>query len=152
VNLYPTNVLQASIPPLVAADTAFLAAVTAMHVHLVLDAISPGLDTDFLTLTEPTFTGGAAKNAGTGAQTTFFDPLTGQRVIQLLEPAGGWSWICTVAPASAETVNAVVVTDTADTVTLGSQVLDDPVTITNIGDAITVGTLQLRLNVNAFID
>jgi len=86
---------------LLAADTTTLASVAANHVHLVIAAFVPSLNlSDIGTLTLATFTGSAPKNVGTGTQQTFYDVVAGRRVLQLLEPAGGWTWICTATPGA----------------------------------------------------
>lgn len=141
--MVPTKVTTDAEIDLLAADAATLApAVSGNKVSLVIAPFTPGPDTDVTTLTLATFTGGAAKVAGTGAQTTGFDPITLREFIQILEPAGGWSWVCTGAPAAPETVYGVVLTNNGVTVTYGAELLPAPVTITNVGDAVAVGFLR----------
>jgi len=141
--MIPSAELASTIPALVAADTDYLAAPTAMHVHLVIEPFVPSRDLDLSSLTLATFTGGGPKNAGTGAQQVFHDPLTNMDCIRLLEPAGGWSWLCTVAPAETETVVGYVVTDTANAVMLGSGLLDNPVPISAVNDGLSIPQITL---------
>lgn len=141
----PTSVIVDAARDLLAADTGTLApAALAVHVHLIAEPFVPGLDTDFTALTEATFTGGAAKSAGVGPQQSFNDP-GGNRVVQLLEPAGGWHWQCTVAPGAPETIYGIVYTDNADAVTYGSALLDSPVVITAVGDSVDVPNVRISL-------
>jgi len=112
--MIPTSVLMDSIPALLAADTANLAAATAMHIHLMIEAFTPAADTDFTALTEADFNGSTAKNAGTGAQQVYYDPVNGEWVVQLLEPAGGWHWETVAAGGWLDqTVYGWIGTDTA---------------------------------------
>lgn len=139
----PSRDLWQSMIDAMAADTAFLADALAMHVHLAIAAFVPSLDLDILTLVEATFTGSAAKVAGTGAQPVSFDVPTGAEIIMVKEPAGGWSWTCTVDPVVPETVFGWWITDNADTLLLGSALLDDPVTINAAGQGLTVARVFL---------
>lgn len=151
MNVFPTETLQVTVPELLANDSTYLAAAAAVTVFLIADPFSPGFDTDLTALTLASFTGSTAKGAGIGTQTVFFDPLTGERVIQLKEPAGGWTWIATAAPASPQTIYGICVTDNAGVVTLASGLLPEPVVITNIGDAVVVGTIQFRFPGQIFV-
>lgn len=143
-----SRALYESIADQVATDTAILAAATAMNVHLIAEAFTPTLDTDFTALQEATFTGSAAKAAGTGAQQVFNDPTNGTRVLQILEPAGGWTWECTATPASAETIYGYALTDTANAVTHGTGLLPTPVTINLAGQGITLPNVRINFNPN----
>lgn len=143
--MVPTTVIESAMAELLAADTGTLAAVAAMHVHLIVEPFVPSVNTDFTTLTEATFTGGADKSAGTGTQQVFLDPTTGNRVIQLLEPAGGWTWECTADPVAPQTVYGYVVTDNADAVTYGSELLETPVEITEAGQGLTINNIRINI-------
>lgn len=143
MQLKPSAALRPNGVGLIAADAGTLApAMNANHVHLIKVPFVPDYSTTFNSMNEATFTGGAAKSAGTGTQPNFRDPVTGNFVIDLKEPAGGWVWICTADPVSPETIYGVIITDNADAVTLGSGLLDNPVTISASGDAVDVGDLQ----------
>lgn len=146
--MVPTTVIEAALADLLAADPATLApAALANHVHLIIAPFVPSPDTDLASLTPATFTGSTPKNAGVGTQQSFVDPLTGNRVVQLLEPAGGWHWQCTAAPAAPETVYGYVVTDNADAVTYGSALLDEPVEIADVGDALDIDQVRYTIPV-----
>jgi len=144
--MIPSRELWQAIIDAAAADTAYLAAATAMHVHLAAAPFTPGLDLDLGTLTEATFTGSAAKSAGTGAQPVSFDVPTGFEIITVKEPAGGWSWVCTVDPGAPETIHGWYITDTADAVLLGSGLLEGPVTIDAAGQGLSVSRIILSFS------
>lgn len=149
--MVPSRALFEAMIDAMAADTAFLAAATAMHVHPVVNNFVPSQTISLGSLTLATFTGGAAKNCGVGAQTVFLDPIANLLLIQLLEPAGGFTWECTVTPASPETVYGYAVTDTADAVLLGTALLDTPVAISVAGQGFSVPYIRLRfLNTSPF--
>lgn len=147
--MQPSRALFNSIPAAAAADTAFLAAATSMHVHLAIANFTPDLDLDIGTLVEATFTGGAALDVTSGVQDFFYDVSTGLLTITLLEPAGGWTWVCTVDPLTPETVYGCWVSDTANTGLIGSFLLDSPVTIAAAGEGLTVGNIKLRFKLDS---
>lgn len=147
--MQPTRALWEAMQNLLAADTATLASVTALHLHLAANNFNPTLDLTLGGLTEATFTGSAAKAAGTGTQTTYYDVVSGYRVIEILEPAGGWHWSCTVTPGSPETIYGVYLTDTANAVLYGAMKLDEPITISASGQGLDIGFVQFRFLLNS---
>jgi len=149
--LIPTRVVTNTIPELVAADATLLAdPADAPKAHLITSAFTPGLNSDFSAMTEATFTGSAAKSATAGAQQAYVDPVTSKYVVQLQEPAGGWTWECTADPAATETILGVCVTNQAGDVTYGSMLLDDPVPISAAGQAVPVPWIRIELPIGAW--
>jgi len=147
--MQPSQVTLNAIPELLAADTATFAAVTAMHVHLVAQAFTPAPAlVDATTLTLATFTGSAAKVAGTGTQQVFLDTQTGLLTLQVIEPVGGWTWECTATPGVPETIYGWILTDTADAEILGCALLAAPVEINSAGQGITVDRVRLAFSNN----
>jgi hypothetical protein len=144
--MQPTGALLDSMQTSLAQDTSALAAATTMNVHLIVAPFSPSENTSFGSLTEATFTGGAAKAVTAGNQQQYTDPTTHKRVVQLLEPAGGWTWKCTVAPTPGQTVYGICLTDHANAVTWGSALLETPVPIANVNDAVVVGNITFEFD------
>lgn len=144
--MIPAIELANAIVDAAAADTAYLAAATAMKVFPVVSNFVPSRSLDIGDLTLATFTGGGAKLAGTGAQDVFHDPLTAMRTIQIKSPAGGWTWECTAAPAEPETVYGFIVTDNAGAVLIGSGLLPTPVQIADVDDGFSVPYIRLAFN------
>lgn len=146
--MQPTNTILAAIQTLLADDVGTLAAVTAMHCHLIKAPFTPSETTDFTALSEADFTGGAAKSAGTGNQQAFSDPISGQRIVQVLEPAGGWHWQATALTNLPQTIFGYALTDTANAVTYGAALLDDPVELTGVGDGVDIPQLRFTFSLN----
>lgn len=141
----PSKLLFDAIQSLLAADSATLAPATdANIVSLVINNFTPSQDLVIGDLTLATFTGSAPKAAGTGTQTVYTDPISGERVIQVKEPVGGWTWVCTATPGTPETVYGVILTNDDGTVLLGSQLLDVPVPIVNNGDGFSIAKLWFQ--------
>lgn len=147
----PTNLILDEMQDLLAGDVATLAAVTAMHVHLAMAPFTPGPTRVVGDFTPATFTGSTAKNAGTGTQQTFVDAISGARVIQLLEPAGGWHWLCTAITNLPQTIYGYYVTDTADTDLYGCVAFTTPIILTASGQAIDVANIRFTMVANPLV-
>jgi hypothetical protein len=146
--LTPTQLLLDAALDLLAADTATLAPIVGNKVGLVIAPFTPGPDTDVGDLTLATFTGSAPKVSTAGAPTVAYDPVEKVWYIRLNEPAGGWEWVCTVAPATPETVYGLVYYKTDASETYGAQLLDTPVEIAAVSDSVFVGRLVFRASSN----
>lgn len=148
----PSNVILDRLQILLASDTATLApAALAVHVHLAKAPFTPNPALTLAGLTEADFPGYAVALAGTGTQQAFLDPNTGLRVIQLLEPAGGWTWASTGTPTPNQVISGFYVTDNANAVLYASALLDQPVTISGSGQGVTVGTVRFSMPPGALI-
>lgn len=141
----PTNFLIEDLSAAGAASMTGIGAAMPPNVHLVTDNFTPGPTTDFLTMTEATFMGSAAKAAGMPPQIEGRDPTTGRRKTILKEPAGGWVWECTMAPAVAETITGYVVTDNGNMDTLGSKKFTTPITVSQLGDLVIIDEVSFLL-------
>lgn len=141
----PSRTIWQLIADLLAEDAnTFADPVDAMKVALVASNFVPSLDLTIGSLTLASFTGSTAKLAGVGDQTVYNDPVTGNRILQIKEPAGGWTWLCTATPTPAQVIYGFILTDNAGTVLYGSQVLPNPITIDVAGQAVTVGAINLQ--------
>lgn len=148
--MQPTRALWRRGADLLAADSTTLAPVAlANHVHLAMNSFTPNLDMELADFTEATFTGSAAKDLGIGTQPIYYDGETGLLTITLEDPAGGYVWTCTVTPGAPETIYGVYVTDNADAVLLGAQLLDTPVTISAAGQGLSIGSLDLEFQTDS---
>lgn len=147
----PTTRIYNSITDLLAANVADLAAAAAKHVHLIMAPFTPDLGTDFTTLTPATFTGSGALSAASGAQQSFTDAVSIRRVVQLVEPLGGWHWVTGDAVNLPQTIYGYALTDLADAVTFGSQLLPAPIVLTGAGQAIDVDQVRFTLNLDPLV-
>jgi len=141
-----TTVLDARIATLLAGDTTTLAQATnANLIALIVVPFVPGPSLDFTGLTEATFPGYTALAVGLNAQTVYFDPTTGRRVIEIIPPVGGWQFTSTGATSPQQIVYGFCLVNHAKTVTYGGQLLSTPVTIANSGDGLNLGQVAFNL-------
>lgn len=130
-----------------AADAATLApAMDANLIHLAAAPFTPSLDLGLGDLTEATFVGSAAKAVGLGAQLVGIDTADGELTLTFIEPVGGWRWECTSTPGAPETIYGVYLTNDDDSTLYAAALLPTPVTITSIGDFVSVGELTLKFS------
>lgn len=148
----PSPAMLDTLNTLLATDAGSLAdPANALHVHLANAAFNPASVLVPGDISEATFTGSAAIAAGLGAQQDFDDPVTGLRVVQIKEPAGGWHWLCTADPLTPETIYGWYLTDNTDAVLYGSALFGTPVVITQAGQAIDLGNVRFEMSNQALI-
>lgn len=139
----PSNALAQAMMNLLAADANTLApAADAMKVKLVASSFVPSRGLTIGSLTLATFNGSTPLEPVLGAQEVGYDPVRGERFVQIIPPEGGWYWECAVAPGAAETIYGVILTDDAGTALHGSALLDTPVIVQSVGDSVYLPVLR----------
>jgi hypothetical protein len=124
---------------LLAGDTTTLASATlACKVHLAQAAFTPAPGLTVASFTEATFQGYAALAAGLNTQQVFFDPATGNQILQMLEPAGGWHWGTTGTTSLPQTIYGWYMTDNASATVYGSALLPSPVVLNAASQGVDV--------------
>jgi len=138
-NVIPTTAVFNQTQALLAADATTLAPATDANViALIIANFVPSKSLLPADLELATFTGSTPKAIGTGAQTVFTDPLTGNRVIQMKEPVGGLTFVCTADPTLPETVFGFGLFNDDLSVLLGTELLPNPVPISLSGDGVVI--------------
>lgn len=128
----------------VAANPEFTAG-TLGKVVPIIEPYTPALGLTLADLTLATFTGSAPKVQGAEPD-LFTDPATGNIVLHLHDPAGGWLFVCAVAPAATETIYGFALTNAAGSILVAvTEPLNDPVEITEVGDGVDAGTLEFQI-------
>lgn len=146
----PTKAMLDILQLLLANDAASLAdPAAAVHVHLAMANFNPASVLIPADITEATFVGSAVLSAGLGAQQAFTIPATGERIVQLKEPAGGWHWVATAATDLPQSIYGWYVTNLADTILYGSELFSAPIAILSIGNGIDVGQVRFRMPAGA---
>jgi hypothetical protein len=145
LGLLPTFAVREQLGNLLAADATTLApAMTANKIALVNQAFTPNENLTIAGLSFATFTGSTPIAGAAGAQGVGLDPATGDQVVTILAPAGGWRWTCTTAPTTAETIYGYALTNNAGTTLLGTELLPQPITISEVGDLVDLGAVAIN--------
>src|SRR5262249_347646 len=103
--MQPSSAMANQVSNLVATDVTQLAGATASKLHLASASFTPSLSLLISSFTEATFVGYSALAAGaTGAQLNFFDPATGNALVEVKAPASGWFWKVTATTSLPQTI------------------------------------------------
>lgn len=128
---------------LLAADATTLApAASNNKVHLAIAAFTPAPALTPAGLTEATFTGYTALSAGLSTQQVFFDPATGNQILQILEPAGGWHWATTGSVGLPQTVYGYWLSDNGNTTVYGSAAFATPIVLGSSGQGVDIAQVR----------
>lgn len=143
--MLPIHAIRLDLGSLLAADVAVLAPVSANKIALVMGAFVPDENLVLSGLTLATFTGSTPLAGVSGAQEVGVDPVTGQQVITINTPAGGWRWITGDAVNLPQTIYGYALVDNAAAVLLGMDLLVTPVSLTGAGQVVDLGTVNLSI-------
>lgn len=147
--MLPTTVILDRINKLLADDATTLANLMAMKLKLVKAPFVPSPTLDPSTLTIADFGGYADLSPTAGNQNSFIDPVTGLRVVELVEPAGGWHWQTTSAANLPQTIYGWVLTDSTGAIAYASGLLPAPIPLTLSGQGFDVTGLRFNFLSNS---
>jgi len=144
-----TQVLIDRVATLLAADTTTLAQVGLVNVHLAKEPFTPGPDLVLGDLVEADFDGYGALAVDSAAAQVFVDPITGDQVIQLDEPAGGWTWETTGVTNLPQTIHGAYLTNSANNVVYGAELLDEQPELNASGQGFSLPYVRFRVGSGA---
>jgi hypothetical protein len=147
LGMLPMRAVRLQVGELLAADAATLApAALANKIVLVANDLAIDENKVFADITAATFTGSTAIAGAVGTQLAGVDPATGEQIVTIKVPAGGYHWECTAAPATPETIFAFALCDNALTTLLAlAPMPDGPVVVSAVGDIIDLGDVTMRV-------
>lgn len=142
----PMKAVRLALGDLLAADAATLAPVAlANKVALVKASFVLNEDLVLGTLTLADFTGSTPIAGVVGAQQSGVDPVTGDQVVTILPPAGGYRFEATNAANLPQTIYGYIITDNAGAVLLGAALFPVPITLTGAGQYVDCGIVESRI-------
>lgn len=144
--MLPMKAERLLIGTLLAADAgSFAPAVSANKVALIMAPFSLNEDLTAGALTLATFTGATPIAGSTGAQLTGLDPATFEQLITIKEPVGGWRWVTTNTVNLPQTIYGFALLDSTLATLLGVGMLTVPITLTDTGQVIDLGSITMRI-------
>lgn len=144
--MLPMKSVRLQLGELLAADDTTLApAANGNKVALVKANFNPEENMEVGDITLADFNGSTPKLCGTGTQQVGIDPATGDQLITILEPAGGFRFECGADPDPAQDIFGFALLNNDLTVLLGLEKFDEAVTIAEAGQEINLGTVKMRL-------
>lgn len=147
--MIPTKALLDSMAVSLSTDAAFLAEVALVEVILLKAPFVPLPSTLIADLTLADFDGYAAIPVSSATAQVFTDPNTGEQIIQLVEPAGGWHWETTGNTNLPQTIYGFGVTNDAGTDLWGSDLLPAPIILTAAAQGVDIDQVRFRLSASA---
>lgn len=144
--MLPVKSVRLQLGELLAADATTLAPATnANKVALIASPFTPSENLVIGDLTLATFTGSTPLAGATGTQQVGVSPSTGDQIITIKDPAGGYRWECTATPTAPETIYGFALMDNAGAVLLAVEAFDTPITISASGEEINLGTVKMTM-------
>lgn len=140
-----TKAIEDALANRLATDTATLAVATFLQVALVAAPFTPGPGLTAAALTLAAAAGMGEKVTTSATILVSRDPLTGDYLITIPEPAGGWLYISSGAGLP-ETYYGFACLDDADPTKLyGAEVFPAPILVNVAGQSVDLATVQFRL-------
>jgi len=146
--MIPSETLTALIAGLLAADAASVANPVACKVGLIVANFTPTIDLLMADLVISADTGLVAIAGVPGSQLESIDPDTGELIVEVKTPAGGFRWETPIGFTGPVTIFGYALGNNAMTTLWGTQRLDPPLTLTDPNQAHTAPVLQFRIDPN----
>lgn len=140
----PTDTTTARVATLIATDTTTLDAALNVKIRLSKAAFTPGPSTTPASITVADFDGYADLEKDAAAPNVYTDPATGDTVVELPAPAGGWSFETTGTTNLPQTIFGFLLLDNAGAVCYGSQLISPQPVLTASGQGFTIPVVQFR--------
>jgi len=141
--MLPTKAVRLLLGEILAADTT-LFPVAGNEVVLYQNNVTPNEDLLMADITVADFDGSTPLAAGAPPMQVGIDPLTGEQVLTVKEPAGSWRWETTGVTNLPQTIYGAVLTNTAGNVLFGILEFDEPITLQAAGEEINVPSMTFR--------
>lgn len=145
--MLPMIALRLAIGDFLSSELPLAALAATNKVRLVIADFTPNENMAYADLTVATFTGSTALAAALGAQQDGLDPITGDQVVTMVEPLGGWRWITVDAVNLPQTVYGWALCDEiGPPVLLALGKFPEPIALTIAGQEIRIPSVNFRIN------
>lgn len=143
--MFPMSALRLAIGDLLAAEIPLAQAAENNIIALVVApfALDEALVVGDLTYAD--FDGSTPLEVGLTTQQVGIDPATGEQILTLIEPVGGWRWEVTGVTNLPQTVYGFALLTDTSAALLAVQLLDEPVNLTIVGHEINIGQVTFRV-------
>jgi hypothetical protein len=143
--MLPMKAVRLQLGELLAADATTLAPPALNNkIALVKAAFAVSEDLNAAALTLADFDGSTELSAGLGTQQVGNDPATGEQIITIKEPVGGWRFETTGVTNLPQTIYGFALLDSTLATLIGAALLPAPIALTEIGQEINLGVVQMR--------
>lgn len=146
--MIPANTLTDLIAGLLAADAASIGNPVSNKLGLIVAPFNPSVDLLMADLTIAAETGLVAIAGVAGSQLESVDPSTGELIVEVKVPAGGFRWETPIGFTGPVTIYGLALGNNAMTILYGTQLLDNPIILTDENEAYTAPIIQFRIDPN----
>lgn len=144
--MLPMRTLRLQLGELLAADATTLApAADANTVALIKSNFAIGETLVAADLTLANFATSTPLPAGVGPQLVGLDPVTGDQIITIKEPAGGFRWEVTTTADLPQTIYGFALFNDDQTILLGVELLPVPITLNAVGQQVDLGSVKITV-------
>lgn len=141
--MLPMQALRLKLGTLLAADATTLANTSANLMALIMAPFSLGETLTIADLTLATFATSTPIAGNGAAQGAGIDPASGQQIITILTPLGGWRWVVTAGTSLPQTIYGFALTDSTGATLLAAGQLPTPIALTRVGDVVDLGAVDI---------
>ncbi len=128
------------------ADVTWLAEPTTfVAVHLAKNNFTPSPTLAITDLEEADFNSYAALHAASAATQVFNDPGSGNQIVQVREPAGGWHWQTGSSASLPQTIYGFYLTSSDGDTLIGSERFPTPFVLTDTGDGVDIAEVRFAI-------
>lgn len=142
----PVNLLADTLSVLLAADTTYLANATAMKVGLITAPFTPSIDRLMGDLTISAVTNLTPIAGVAGTQENSKDPVTGELIVEVKPPAGGFRWNTGSGFPGPVTVYGFALGNGAMNLLYGTESLPTPIILTADFQTVEAPSLTFRID------
>lgn len=145
--MVPTQVMLDSVAARIATDPTVLANVLFLQVFLVKAPFVPDRTLTVAGLTPADFAGSTALKNTTAVILQYTDPATGEWIIEVPPPVGGWHWQTTSGVTNLpQTIYGWGCMDNTGAILYGSALLPTPILLNANAQGIDLPNVNFRLN------
>jgi hypothetical protein len=146
----PTQVMLDAVATEIATDTAVLANALFLQVFLVKAPFVPGPGLTVGSLTPADFAGSTPKANTSATMLKFTDPATGEWIVEVPPPVGGWHWQTTSGVTNLpQTIYGYGCMDNTGAILYGTDLLPVPQLLNANAQGIDIPAVRFRLNQSA---
>lgn len=142
----PVRSLSNQLSTLLAANTATIGAAAANKVGLIVAPFVPAVELVLADLMLSADTGLVPLAGVAGAQFESVDPVTGELIVEVKPPAGGFRWETPVGFTGPVTVFGFALVDNGAANLWGTELLQPPILLTGPNESIIAPPLQFRID------
>jgi hypothetical protein len=145
----PTQTMLDSVATQIATDTSVLAAALFVQVFLIKAPFVPGPTLTIGGLTPADFATSTPIANTSAVILKYTDPQTGEWLIEVPPPAGGWHWVVTAGTNLPQTIYGYGLMDSTGAILYGTALFPTPLLLNASGQGLDTPPINFRLSAGA---